>query len=136
MQESEASSPDLQDGPDLATSGSQATAVSPFEPPQGPELPEQDHRLEIDGHHWVRIHNGVLQVNILLQDLPTSGKYNGCTGWISQEQLLDHKSDSKQPRLLTIYLTNPERVIQLNSLYVFSLGPQCAPCLPRPSCLL
>ena len=131
VQESEASSPDLQDGTDLAPSGSQATAASLLDPPQGPQLPEQDHSREIDSHHWVRIHNGVLQVKVLLQGLPTSDKYNGCTGWISQEQLLDHKSDSKQPRLLTVYLTNPERVVQVNSLYVFPLGPQCEACLPR-----
>jgi hypothetical protein len=108
VQESKASSPDSQDGTDLVPSGSQATAANLLEPPQGPRLPEQDHSLEINSHHWVRIHNGVLQVKVLLQGLPSSDKYNGCTGWISQEQLLDRKSDSTQPRLLTIYLTNPE----------------------------
>ena len=99
-------------------------------PPPGPQVPDGGQAASVglpavsDGQ-WVRIADGVLQVKVILQGLQCSAQYNGSIGWVNQEHFSDEAQ--QQPKLLTVHLIEPERVVRVHSGHVFGLGPACEP---------
>lgn len=70
---------------------------------------------------WLRAHNGVLQRQVVLQNLTTASQYNGCLGWADVSQL--DSASGQPPRLLLVHLLAPCRTIQVSSAHVFVVGP-------------
>ena len=89
-------------------------------PPPAPAPTQPD--LE-DG--WLRTRNGVLQRQVVLQNLSHATQYNGCVGWTDVSQL--ESAVNQPPRLLVVQLTAPERQVQVSSAHVFAVGPVCRP---------
>jgi hypothetical protein len=80
---------------------------------------------------WLRTRNGVLQRQVLLQNLSQATQYNGCVGWADVSQL--ESAVNQPPRLLVVQLTVPERQVQVSSAHVFAVGPGCRPQKPQTS---
>ena len=80
---------------------------------------------------WLRANNGVLQRQVMLQNLSQATQYNGCVGWAEVSQL--ESAANQPPRLLRVQLTSPARQVQVSSAHVFVVGPLCRPHKPRDS---
>jgi hypothetical protein len=80
---------------------------------------------------WLRARNGVLQRQVMLQNLSRATQYNGCVGWAEVSQL--ESAANQPPRLLMVQLTAPARQVQVSSAHIFVMGPLCRPQKPRDS---
>jgi hypothetical protein len=80
---------------------------------------------------WLRARNGVLQRQVMLQNLSQATQYNGCVGWAEVSQL--ESAANQPPRLLMVQLTAPERQVQVSSAHIFVVGPLCRQQKPRDS---
>ena len=80
---------------------------------------------------WLRARNGVVQRQVVLQNLSQSPHYNGCVGWADIDQL--ESTSPKTPKLLVVHLIAPERQVHVNSAHVFVVGPACQPQRPKDS---